>query len=552
MRIGIYCRVSSTTQIEEGNSLDTQREYGIEFCQQHNYQYKLYDEGGKSGGEIEKRIIYQQLVDDIKNKLIDGIWVFSLSRLNRDLMENLKIIKLCTDENVKLFVSGKEYDLDSGETKLQLSILSSFDEYFRSMNTFQSIQNKKRLFEKGEYVHSTIPFGYKRIDNRLEVDDLEKYIIHQILDWYIEGYSQKRIVNQLKLEYGINNQINGHNYKFNTNWVRKILLRRYYVDGIFEVSLKNEKYQFVIDKLVDESKWLLANQTYKSTLKQKRSKSLSDLEGILVCDKCGGNITLGVSYGWKRKDGTQKKYYYWSCRNNSTTHKIREWNIPLKEIEDDLFRFIERYVLREGYLRDELREIIYSDFFKKHSKTTDNQIDKKGVLKKIDQNTDKLNRLKYLYLEGDISKKEFESTKVGLNREIETLQQSLVESKIDFEIVEVLVEDWINEFVGLDTLTPIEFIKKYVKKIKIRVIEREWFNKGRMIKYGFIFNHSNIDWKRVEKEIRDSKKNNLNHLSKKTLNTLKIINDKRLYNVEVIVLWNGFNYTITNTKINVK
>jgi len=176
-------------------------------------------------------------------------------------------------------------------------------------------------------------------------------------------------------------------------------------------------------------------------------------------------------------------------------------------------------VLREGYLRDELREIIYSDFIKKHSKTTDNQIDKKGVLKKIDQNTDKLNRLKYLYLEGDISKKEFESTKVGLNKEIETLQQSLVESKIDFEIVEVLVEDWINEFVGLDTLTPIEFIKKYVKKIKIRVVEREWFNKGRMIKYGFIFNHSNIDWKRVEKEIRDSKKNNLNHLSKNTLNT---------------------------------
>ena len=65
----------------------------------------------------------------------------------------------------------------------------------------------------------------------------------------------------------------------------------------------------------------------------------------------------------------------------------------------------------------------------------------------------------------------------------------------------------------------VKFIQKYVDKVLIRVIKRDYFKGGRWFKYTFIFKGLNIDMKRIEKEIRGRKKNKENYLSKKMLNT---------------------------------
>jgi len=53
----IYTRVSSAAQAEQGTSLESQRELGIEKAKVLGFDYKVWDEGGRSShhDDIAKR-----------------------------------------------------------------------------------------------------------------------------------------------------------------------------------------------------------------------------------------------------------------------------------------------------------------------------------------------------------------------------------------------------------------------------------------------------------------------------------------------------------------
>ena len=49
--LGIYCRTSRETDIENSTIIQ-QRTAGIKFAEQHNFEYELYEDEGKSGYKI--------------------------------------------------------------------------------------------------------------------------------------------------------------------------------------------------------------------------------------------------------------------------------------------------------------------------------------------------------------------------------------------------------------------------------------------------------------------------------------------------------------------
>ena len=549
MVVGLYVRVSSSQQIVEGESLETQIDNGKRFCSQNGYDYKIYNEGSKSGGD-RNRDTYKKLIADLRGDLLDGIWVFSMSRLNRESVESGLLIRECKDNKKLFFVDNKEYDLESTESRLMLSMISSFDEYFRSVNTFQSVQNKKRRLREGRWVNGTVLFGYRKNEiGGLVIDKEEMEVIKTILDWYIDGYSQKGIVNELFLKYGKENSINGKKYKFNRNWVGSILKRRYYVDGMYRLHLKEDYYDFEFESGIDEELWLLANRRFKSTLKHKRDESISWLEGKIICSKCEGNLTLGVAYGWKKKDGTQKKYYYVSCRNNTDKHKVREWSIPYKEVEEDLIRFVENYLIGDNFLREEIKEMLENECYENRN-IVDEDDEVKSLTKEIDELTERKKRLVQLYLElHDISLEEYKDLVSDVDDKLSVLRDKLSNKDVKDDYVGGIVDEWLNNIGRLSVLSGREFIDEYVDSIGIRVVKREWFNKGRLIKYRFNFKGLDIDWKKVESQLIRGKKNELNHLSKSNLNTTNIIINKRNRKIELEILYNGFQYKIEKLSV---
>jgi site-specific DNA recombinase len=95
----IYTRKSTEEGLEQDfNSLDAQREACEAFIasQKHEGWIMLptgYDDGGYSGGTLERPAL-QRLLADIKRSKVDVVVVYKIDRLTRSLLDFAKIVEV--------------------------------------------------------------------------------------------------------------------------------------------------------------------------------------------------------------------------------------------------------------------------------------------------------------------------------------------------------------------------------------------------------------------------------------------------------------------------
>src|SRR5713101_5360683 len=108
-RCAIYTRKSSEEGLgQDFNSLHAQREACEAFIKsQAGEGWRLvktaYDDGGFSGGTMERPAL-QQLLEDIRSRLIDAVVVYKVDRLTRSLADFAKLVELFDQHEVS-FVS---------------------------------------------------------------------------------------------------------------------------------------------------------------------------------------------------------------------------------------------------------------------------------------------------------------------------------------------------------------------------------------------------------------------------------------------------------------
>src|SRR5258707_3700068 len=111
-RCAIYTRKSTDEGLEQDyNSLHAQREACEAFIKSQTGEgWRListaYDDGGFSGGTIERPAI-QQLLADIRKGLVDVVVVYKVDRLTRALAFFAKMEQL-VDEQLVSFVAGTQ------------------------------------------------------------------------------------------------------------------------------------------------------------------------------------------------------------------------------------------------------------------------------------------------------------------------------------------------------------------------------------------------------------------------------------------------------------
>ena len=100
-RCAIYTRKSSEEGLEqEFNSLDAQREACEAYIKSQKSEgwsalASRYDDGGYSGGNLDRPALLQ-LLRDIKAHKIDVVVVYKIDRLTRSLMDFSKIVEVLT------------------------------------------------------------------------------------------------------------------------------------------------------------------------------------------------------------------------------------------------------------------------------------------------------------------------------------------------------------------------------------------------------------------------------------------------------------------------
>jgi site-specific DNA recombinase len=191
LRCALYTRKSSEEGLEQDfNSLDAQREACEAFVVSQKREGwvllpEMYDDGGFSGGTLE-RPAFQRLLADVSAGKVDVVVVYKVDRLTRSLSDFAKIVEVF-DKNAVSFVSvTQQFNTTSSMGRLTLNILLSFAQFEREV-TGERIRDKIAASKKkGMWMGGQPPLGYDVKDRKLVVNTEEAETVGHIFRRYLE------------------------------------------------------------------------------------------------------------------------------------------------------------------------------------------------------------------------------------------------------------------------------------------------------------------------------------------------------------------------------
>jgi site-specific DNA recombinase len=199
MKVIGYVRVSSKIQLK-GYSLNNQNIKIKDYCKYMDYDLvEIYEDRGISGMSIDKRNGYKDMVEYLMNNEIDGVIVYSLSRLGRRMKDVIGLLDVLK-RNGKSFYSIKENINNEDKIgSLIVNLLSSINE-FEVENIRERIRDVKREKKSKGLVSGRLMYGYDDINGKLVKNEEEIKVISRIKGLRSRGYSWGKISNRLNEE----------------------------------------------------------------------------------------------------------------------------------------------------------------------------------------------------------------------------------------------------------------------------------------------------------------------------------------------------------------
>src|SRR6202140_842639 len=188
-RCAIYTRKSSEEGLEQSfNSLEAQREACRAFVlsQKHEGWTALndrYDDGGFSGGTMERPALKQLLADILTGK-VDTVVVYKVDRLTRSLTDFSKIIEVFDSHGVSFVSVTQQFNTTTSMGRLTLNVLLSFAQFEREV-TGERIRDKIAASKKkGMWMGGVPPLGYTVRDRKLIIVESEAETVRHIFRRY--------------------------------------------------------------------------------------------------------------------------------------------------------------------------------------------------------------------------------------------------------------------------------------------------------------------------------------------------------------------------------
>jgi len=118
MRCGIYVRVSTDDQRDNGYSIDSQLRMIKEYCEKNDYDIvDVYNDAGHSGKDL-MRPEMQRLLKDIKSKKIDKLVAIKVDRLTRNNYDGFWLLNYCEEHDVKIELILEPYDVSTANGEM--------------------------------------------------------------------------------------------------------------------------------------------------------------------------------------------------------------------------------------------------------------------------------------------------------------------------------------------------------------------------------------------------------------------------------------------------
>jgi site-specific DNA recombinase len=175
LRCAIYTRKSTDEGLEQAfNSLDAQREACMAFIQSQKHEGwaaspKLYDDGGFSGGTLERPSL-KRLLADIEAGQVNVIVVYKVDRLTRALSDFAKLVEIFDRRGVSFVSITQQFNTTTSMGRLTLNVLLSFAQFEREVIGERVRDKIAASKKKGMWMGGMSPLGYDVKDRKLVVN----------------------------------------------------------------------------------------------------------------------------------------------------------------------------------------------------------------------------------------------------------------------------------------------------------------------------------------------------------------------------------------------
>ncbi|MDX5361915.1 MAG: recombinase family protein [Alphaproteobacteria bacterium] len=194
LRCALYTRKSTEEGLEQDfNSLDAQREAGAAYVRsQASEGWRVidtaYDDGGQSGGTMERPAL-QRLLADIALGKVDVVVVYKIDRLTRSLADFARMVEIFDRHGVSFVSVTQAFNTTSSMGRLTLNVLLSFAQFEREV-TGERIRDKIAASKaRGMWMGGTLPFGFDRPEagsRALRINATEAAAVRGVFARYLE------------------------------------------------------------------------------------------------------------------------------------------------------------------------------------------------------------------------------------------------------------------------------------------------------------------------------------------------------------------------------
>jgi DNA invertase Pin-like site-specific DNA recombinase len=366
LRCAIYTRKSNEEGLEQDfNSLDAQREACEAFIASQRHEGwsvlpEMYDDGGFSGGTME-RPAFQRLLADVADGKVDVVVVYKVDRLTRSLSDFARIVEVFDKRSVSFVSVTQQFNTTSSMGRLTLNILLSFAQFEREV-TGERIRDKIAASKKkGMWMGGQPPLGYDVKDRKLVVNEAEAETVRHIFQRYAALQSVRLLKADLDAAGIVSKtRLGSDGSRYGAKPIARGALYLMLQNRIYrgEIVHKDQSYPGEHAAIVEESLWeqvqaiLTTNRIERTNGENDREPS--PLAGLLY-DARGERMTPTHA----TKNGTRYRYYVSrTLLTGGGRDAVRGQRIPAAALEAVVSRRLRALLsdpaVMHGVLADEL------------------------------------------------------------------------------------------------------------------------------------------------------------------------------------------------------
>lgn len=338
--VAIYIRVSSAEQANSGLSLEMQKDECIKWAENHGYDYKIFEDKGKTATNINRPAL-KALFEFVKNNKVKYLLVWKLDRLTRS----------SRDFYGKIIPKIEKYNCDIASIYERFKNLEEVDELLLSIylgHAEKELKNIKRRTtsvlknraEKGYHLGKA-PVGYLNTRDEYKhgiiVPDPNKaHYIKRIFELYSTGaFSMEKLGTEMA-KHGFKDS---KDKPYPTKRIEDILKNPVY-NG--KVSYNEELFAGKHEPIISEELFHRIELMLENSKNKKPRGETYIYSNYIKCAKCGYSM-IGTTKHGAHNSGT---YIYYHCSNYTKAHK-KEKNINENAINEAMQEVLDSFNISE-------------------------------------------------------------------------------------------------------------------------------------------------------------------------------------------------------------